>query len=78
MYRAKIFGTGHCLGPFTPRFDWFSWDYWTFGSVYPTIWRVFVGFLVKCGAGGTGNGAGGTIKWRRCDFFGLTCATVYK
>ena len=31
--------------PFTPRFGVFSCDYWTFGSVFPTIWLVFVGLL---------------------------------
>ena len=31
--------------PFTPRFGVFSWGYWTFGSVYPTIWYDFVGLL---------------------------------
>ena len=31
--------------PFTPRFDVLLWDYWTVGSVYPTIWYAFVGLL---------------------------------
>ena len=36
--------------PFTPRFGLFSWDYWTFGSVYPTFWPDFVGlwFYRQC------------------------------
>ena len=33
-------------GPFTPRFGMISWDYWTFGSVYPTISGVFVWIFV--------------------------------
>ena len=33
-------------GPFTPRFDVFSWDYWTFGSVYPTFRQIFAGQFV--------------------------------
>ena len=32
-------------GPFTPRFDMFSWDYCPSRPVYPTFWHVFVGLL---------------------------------
>ena len=33
-------------GPFTPRFDVFSWDYWTSHPVYPTFRQIFAGQFV--------------------------------